>query len=74
MVSAKRIYTDFKVFSGGYLRNKFGLFFGLDFPVVLILIFGAIFSGGSRNNKRLCPKPRYRRSYGQNIGNRFLKH
>ena len=47
MVSSKRIFSDFKVFSRGYLRNKFGLFFGLIFPVILILIFGAIFSGGS---------------------------
>jgi ABC-2 type transport system permease protein len=47
MVSGKRIITDFKVFSRGYLRNKFGLFFGLVFPVILILIFGAIFAGGS---------------------------
>ena len=47
MPSAKRIIGDFKVFSTGYLRNKFGLFFGLVFPVILILIFGAIFSGGS---------------------------
>ena len=47
MVSGKRIYSDFKVFSRGYLRNKFGLFFGLIFPVILILIFGAIFSGGN---------------------------
>jgi ABC-2 type transport system permease protein len=46
MVSAKRIYADFKVYSRGYLRNKFGLFFGLVFPVILIMIFGAIFSGG----------------------------
>ena len=46
MVSGKRIYADFKVFSVGYLRNKFGLFFGLIFPIILILIFGAIFSGG----------------------------
>jgi ABC-2 type transport system permease protein len=45
MVSFRRIYVDFKVFSVGYLRNKFGLFFGLIFPVILILIFGAIFSG-----------------------------
>ena len=45
MVSGKRIFSDFKVFSRGYLRNKFGLFFGLIFPVILILIFGAIFSG-----------------------------
>ncbi len=47
MVSGKRIFSDFKVFSRGYLRNKFGLFFGLIFPVILILIFGAIFAGGS---------------------------
>ena len=47
MVSAKRIASDFRVFSRGYLRNKFGLFFGLIFPVILILIFGAIFSGNS---------------------------
>ena len=46
MVSGKRIFSDFKVFSRGYLRNKFGLFFGLIFPVILILIFGAIFSSG----------------------------
>jgi ABC-2 type transport system permease protein len=45
MVSFRRIYVDFKVFSVGYLRNKYGLFFGLIFPVILILIFGAIFSG-----------------------------
>jgi ABC-2 type transport system permease protein len=47
MVSAKRVWSDFRVFSQGYLRNRFGLFFGLIFPVILILIFGAIFSGNS---------------------------
>ncbi|MCW4011331.1 MAG: ABC transporter permease [Candidatus Bathyarchaeota archaeon] len=47
MGSGRRILSDFKVFSRGYLRNKFGLFFGLIFPVILILIFGAIFSGNS---------------------------
>ena len=41
----KEYLADFKVFSRGYLRNRFGLFFGLIFPVILILIFGAIFSG-----------------------------
>jgi len=45
--SGKRVFSDFKVFSRGYLRNRFGLFFGLIFPVILILIFGAIFSGNS---------------------------
>ena len=47
MASLKRIASDFRVFGRGYLRNKFGLFFGLIFPVMLILIFGAIFSGNS---------------------------
>jgi ABC-2 type transport system permease protein len=35
------------VFRREYLRNRIGLFFALIFPVILILIFGAIFSGGS---------------------------
>ncbi len=47
MSSGKRVWADFKVFSRGYLRNRFGLFFGLIFPVILILIFGAIFSSNS---------------------------
>jgi ABC-2 type transport system permease protein len=47
MISGKRILADFKVYSRGYMRNRVGLFFGLVFPVILILIFGAIFSGNS---------------------------
>jgi ABC-2 type transport system permease protein len=47
MGSGKRIFSDFKVFSRGYLRNRFGLFFGIIFPVILILIFGAIFSSNT---------------------------
>lgn len=47
MISIKRILADLKLFGRGYLRNVIGLFFGLIFPVILILIFGAIFSGGS---------------------------
>lgn len=47
MASTKRILSDLKVFGRGYLRNKIGLFFGLIFPVILIALFGAIFSGNS---------------------------
>jgi len=54
MASGKRIYSDFKVFSRGYMRNKFGLFFGLVFPVILILIFGAIFSEGGAGTITMC--------------------
>jgi ABC-2 type transport system permease protein len=46
MVSLRRIMSDLRLFGRGYLRNAAGLFFGLIFPVILILIFGAIFSSG----------------------------
>lgn len=46
MVSFRRIWADLRLFGRGYLRNRVGLFFGLIFPVILILIFGAIFAGG----------------------------
>jgi ABC-2 type transport system permease protein len=38
--------SDLRLFGRGYFRNAAGLFFGLIFPVILILIFGAIFSSG----------------------------
>jgi ABC-2 type transport system permease protein len=46
MANARRIVSDLRVFGRGYFRNAAGLFFGLIFPVILILIFGAIFSSG----------------------------
>jgi ABC-2 type transport system permease protein len=45
--SFKRIFADLSVFRREYLRNRTGFFFALVFPVILIIIFGAIFSGGS---------------------------
>ncbi len=72
MVSGKRIYSDFKVFSRGYLRNKFGLFFGLIFPVILILIFGAIFAGGSSGKVDVYAQNKDSGAFGQNIGESFL--
>ncbi len=65
MVSAKRIYADFRVFSVGYLRNKFGLFFGLIFPVVLISDFRRhLFWRQHRNSHGLCPESRHGSIYG----------
>ncbi len=73
MVSGKRILSDFKVFSRGYLRNKFGLFFGLVFPVILILIFGAIFSGnGSGTINVYAQNQDTGLPGGSNIGATFL--
>ncbi len=47
MVSGKRMLADLKLFARGYARTRIGLFFSLVFPIILILLFGAIFSGGN---------------------------
>jgi ABC-2 type transport system permease protein len=46
MFSIKRTLADLSVFGKGYIRSRVGAFFTLVFPVILILLFGAIFSGG----------------------------
>ncbi|MDG6915469.1 MAG: ABC transporter permease [Nitrososphaerota archaeon] len=46
-VSLRRIRADLSVFGRGYLRSRVGLFFSLIFPIILILMFGAIFSGNN---------------------------
>lgn len=47
MPSFTRIMADLDVTGRGFLRSRVGVFFSLIFPIVLMLIFGAIFSGGS---------------------------
>ncbi len=39
-----RIAADIKYFGIGYLRSKTGAFFAFFFPILLILLFGAIFT------------------------------
>jgi ABC-2 type transport system permease protein len=46
MASARRTLADLRLFGRGYFRNWAGLFFGIIFPVIIIGLFGAIFSGG----------------------------
>jgi ABC-2 type transport system permease protein len=46
MSSVRRTIADLRLFGRGYLRNIVGLFFGIIFPVIIIFLFGAIFSGG----------------------------
>ncbi len=49
MASLRRTLSDLKLFGRGFLRNKIGLFFSLVFPIILILLFGSIFSGSGTN-------------------------
>lgn len=43
----KRILSDLSITGKGYTRSVVGLFFSLIFPIILIGIFGLIFSGNS---------------------------
>jgi ABC-2 type transport system permease protein len=43
-MNPRRIGADFLVFSRGYTRNPVALFFSLVFPIILIGLFGLIFS------------------------------
>jgi ABC-2 type transport system permease protein len=45
----RRILADVKAFGTEYLRNPVGAFFAFAFPMILILVFGSVFStsGGS---------------------------
>jgi ABC-2 type transport system permease protein len=44
--SVKRLVAELKVYARSNLRSREGFFFTLIFPIILILLFGAIFSGG----------------------------
>lgn len=43
---ARNIIADLLVYGRSFVRSREGLFFTFIFPIVLIAIFGAIFSGG----------------------------
>lgn len=47
MANIKRVLSDLQVFRREYLRNKTGMFFALVFPIILIVLFGAIFASGN---------------------------
>ena len=47
MVSLRRVRADVAIYARGYMRSRVGLFFSLAFPIILILLFGAIFGGSS---------------------------
>jgi len=61
----KRILADAKAFGKQYLRSRTGTFFALVFPIVLILLFGAIFSGSGTSSLPL---------YVQDLDNTLASH
>ncbi|MDG6902922.1 MAG: ABC transporter permease [Nitrososphaerota archaeon] len=51
--SGRRMVAELKVYARGNLRSREGFFFTLVFPIILILLFGAIFSGGGASQVRV---------------------
>jgi len=41
----RRVIADLIAFGRQYMRSRVGAFFAFAFPLILILLFGAIFSG-----------------------------
>ncbi len=72
MFSFKRVFADLKVFGRGNFRSKEGFFFTLIFPIILILLFGAIFSGGSGGPSTVYVQNLDQGSHGVNVGAEFL--
>ena len=60
-----RILADAKAFGKQFLRSRTGMFFSLAFPVILILLFGAIFSGSGTSTLPL---------YVQDLDNTAASH
>ncbi|HWM50067.1 MAG TPA: ABC transporter permease, partial [Thermoplasmata archaeon] len=60
-----RILADMKAFGTQYLRSRVGTFFALIFPILLILLFGAIF--GSSGSTRVT-------LYVQDLDNKPASH
>ncbi len=52
-MNPRRIFLSFRILARTYLRSRVGLFFSLVFPVILILLFGAIFSNGGSGKVNL---------------------
>jgi ABC-2 type transport system permease protein len=44
MSSMNRIMADLKAFAKQYIRNPFGAAFSIGFPLLLLIVFGAVFS------------------------------
>jgi len=44
--SPSRMAAELRIYARSNVRSREGFFFTLVFPIILILLFGAIFSGG----------------------------
>jgi len=52
-VKVKNIFADLKVYGKNYMRSPTAVFFVFIFPLILMLIFGSIFSGNGSTTAQL---------------------
>ncbi|MGI0131567.1 MAG: ABC transporter permease [Thermoplasmata archaeon] len=68
-MNGRRIWADFLVFSRGYFRNIAALFFSLFFPIILIVLFGLIFSNSGNTTPTIYAE---NMDHGSNVSSHFL--
>ncbi len=66
-MNLRRVLAYFPAFARGYLRNPLGLFMSLIFPVILILIFGAVFSNSGAQQVPLTVQNLDQNSYWSQV-------
>jgi ABC-2 type transport system permease protein len=67
-MNLRRIGADVSIFAKGYIRNPIALFFSFAFPVILIVMFGAIYSGSAGNVTLYTENL----DHGSNVSEQFL--
>lgn len=70
--SLRRLLAELRVHARTNFRSREGFFFTLIFPIILILLFGAIFSGGNSGPTKVYVQNLDAGVAGTNIGNQFV--
>lgn len=71
--SGRRMLAELKVSAIGNVRSREGFFFTLIFPIILILLFGAIFAGGNSAPTTVYVQNQDSGVQGFNAGSTFIK-
>jgi ABC-2 type transport system permease protein len=71
--SARRMAAELRVYARSNLRSREGFFFTLIFPIILVLLFGAIFAGGNAGPATVYVQNHDAGFNGMNLGNAFIQ-
>ncbi len=71
--SLRRMSAELQVYARGNIRSREGFFFTLIFPIILVLLFGAIFAGGSSGPTTVYIQNHDQGFMGLNVGDQFVR-